>query len=469
MRVMHGLLGDVDAARMAGLSNKDKLPYALRMTDASQVSARVAASLVEVGKTLSTWPQLSSEVAINAASVAKAVRRIGLHEKLPSGRVRIDSAALLDKLDEPVGVPIALPAVETQSEQAESADITEIVVMAAIRAPSGGNAQPWHIEARDGSVGIRLAPEHTTTMDVRYRASAVAIGAATFNARIAAAAHGFVADVRFQPGDEASPLSAIVHLSAGNDPELAPLYEAMLQRETNRRRGEPATIDDQTIDLFKSAARSEGARLQLLSTPAELDRAATVLSAADRIRYLTPQLHAEMFAELRAPGDASPDSGIDMQSLELERAHLALIDILRRPEVMANLAAWNAGTGLGEDTRERVAASAAVGVISVYGDSLADYARGGSAVESIWIRAQQRGLAVQPVSPAFLYAHGDDDLRELSTPFAGHLRDLQYNFRKLANTEANESQVLVLRFSRAPRPSVRSRRRRQHRASSPPD
>jgi len=41
--------------------------------------------------------------------------------------------------------------------------------------------------------------------------------------------------------------------------------------------------------------------------------------------------------------------------------------------------------------------------------------------------------------------------------FAGHLSDLQYNFRKLADTGAGESQVLILRFGRPPRPSVRGR------------
>ena len=94
--IMHGLLGDVNTARLANLSNEDKLPYALRVADASQVSSRMAASLVEVGKTLSTWPQLSSEVALNASVIAEAVRRIGLNESLPSGRVRIDTAAMLD-------------------------------------------------------------------------------------------------------------------------------------------------------------------------------------------------------------------------------------------------------------------------------------------------------------------------------------------------------------------------------------
>jgi hypothetical protein len=241
----------------------------------------------------------------------------------------------------------------------------------------------------------------------------------------------------------------------------------MLRRETNRRRGERIPITAQTRALLGSAANTEGARLQILSESGELDHAATVLAAADRIRYLTPWLHAEMFEEIRSPGDPAAESGIDVRSLELERADLVMLDILRRSEVMANLAAWHAGTALGDDTYERVIASAAIGVISVSGQSLSDYARGGSAGESVWITAQQHGLAVQPVSPAFLYAHGDEDLRELSPAFAGELHDLQYNFHKLANTEATESHVLVLRFSRAPRPSVASRRRGLHQVSSP--
>jgi molybdopterin/thiamine biosynthesis adenylyltransferase len=465
--IMHGLLGDVDSARLANLTNQQKLPHALRMTDATQVSARMAASLIEVGKTLSTWPQVSSEVALNVSVVAEAVRRIGLRETLPSGRVRIDTAAMLDKLDETVLVPLDPPAVEEPKEQIEPAGTSEIVAAAAARAPSGGNAQPWHIEASDGSVGIRLAPEHTTTMDVGYRASAVALGAATFNARVAAAAHGLVASVDIQPGDEASPLSAMVNLSAGDDPELTAMYDAMVDRETNRRRGDGAPIPAETLELLGAAARSEGARLQILSGSAEVDRAAAILAAADRIRYLTPRLHAEMFVELRWPGDPSPESGIDVRSLELDPADLVMLDILRRSDVMVNLAAWGGGAALGDDTYGRVTASAAVGVISVLGQSLTDYARGGSAVESVWIRAQQHGLAVQPVSPAFLYAHDDEDLRDLSPAFADDLGDLQYNFRKLADTEAEESQVLVLRFCRAPRPSVASRRRGRHRVSSP--
>jgi hypothetical protein len=213
-----------------------------------------------------------------------------------------------------------------------------------------------------------------------------------------------------------------------------------------------------------TAAEREGARFRLLTSRNDIQSSAMLLAAADRIRYLTPHLHAEMFAELRWPFDPSPESGIDIRSLELPAADLAVLDVLRRPEVVAQLAQWDAGEVLGDDTRDRVNAAAAVGVVSMRGFTLPDYARAGSAIEAVWITAQRHGLAVQPVSPVFLYAQDDRDIEELSPPFRDELYRLQYNFRELASTPPDEAQALVLRFTGAPRPSVRSRRRalRQH-------
>ena len=149
-------------------------------------------------------------------------------------------------------------------------------------------------------------------------------------------------------------LQATLHLRDGGDPELAALYEPMLARETNRRVGTSHPIPADTIELLHTIAEREGAQLYLVTEPDDIARVATILAAADRIRYLTPRLHAEMISELRWPGDPCPDTGIDVLSLELEPGDLAVIDILKRPDVMAHLARWNAGTALGEDTRRRV-------------------------------------------------------------------------------------------------------------------
>jgi hypothetical protein len=99
-----------------------------------------------------------------------------------------------------------------------------------------------------------------------------------------------------------------------------------------------------------------------------------------------------------------------------------------------------------------------VAVISVPGCNWIDYACGGSAVEAVWITAQQRGFAVQPISPVFLYSRGSDDLTELSVSFADELEVLQKEFRQLVGMPAGAFPALVLRFGVGGPASVRSRR-----------
>jgi molybdopterin/thiamine biosynthesis adenylyltransferase len=457
--ILHGLLGDVDLNRLSDLTSREKVPYVLRILDASRLSSRGAASLVEVGRTLSTWPQLSGDVAIGAAAVAEAIRRISRREPLSSGRVRIDVAGALDRLADPP-MPALMEEASDEATPAELSDssIANTVAAAANRAPSGGNAQPWSLEVVDDSLTIHLVTERPSTMDVGMRASAVAVGAAMFNARVAAAAHAVLGPVEFvENGD--SPLNAVMHMQDRTDPDIAGLIRAMSSRETNRHSGKPCPITVETAELLQSAARREGARLHLAVDRESIHEAADVLAAADRIRYLTPHLHADMMSELRWPGDDSPETGIDVRSLELSHADLVTLDILRRDDVMAMLRSWDGGSGLGLDTHDRVCASAALAVITVTGATLSDYAKGGSAVESVWIVAQQQGLAVQPISPAFLYAQNDAELHRLSPTYPMSLGELQTRFRALARTEPGESQVLVLRLFDAPPASVRSRRR----------
>jgi hypothetical protein len=286
----------------------------------------------------------------------------------------------------------------------------------------------------------------------------VALGAAIFNAKVAAAAHQMLGPVSFAEDSGGAPLQATLQIRDGADPQLAGLYDAMLAREANRRLGTAQPIPGDTVQLLHAFAEREGARLQLLTNADEIATAANILANSDRARYLTPGLHAEMIAELRWPGDPLPDTGIDIRSLEFDPGELAVVDILRRPDVMANLARWNAGSVLGEGTRRQVAASSALAVISVAGGSLTDYARGGAAAEAVWIAAQQHGLAVAPISPIFLYARGARELAEVSTAFGNELRGLQDEFERLARIATGDFPVLLLRLAVSEPASVRSRR-----------
>lgn len=461
--ILHGLLGDTDIDRLAGLCSRDKVPHVLRIVDAAQGSARAAASMVEVGQTIATWPQVASDVVLGATAIAEAVRRIGLGEPLRSGRIRIDVGDALDELCDP---PPPRPPVPNRGSNSEPAGGTaELIAAAAARAPSGGNSQPWHIESRPDSVLIRLDPAHSASMDVGFRGSATAIGAALFNARVAAAAHHVLGPVDLIEGAGDAPLTAIVHLGTGSDARLAGLYPDMLGRQTNRRRGTPVQVPKATVDAMMSAAADEKCRLTVLTRVDEIAAAARLLGEADRIRYLTPHLHAEMVSELRWPADEPDGTGIDVLGLELDATALATLDILCRPDAMAWLAQWDGGEVLGAATRNSLTSCSALAVLTTTGDTLADYARGGSALQAVWIAAQTRGLAVHPVSPAFLYVRDETEFDELAPEFAPVLSRLRDEFLTLAGTAPDESQILILKLSNAPAASVRSLRsedRRSH-------
>jgi molybdopterin/thiamine biosynthesis adenylyltransferase len=462
--VLHGLLGAIDAKTLSGLTSEQKVPYVLRVIEAKQLTARGAASLIEIGHSISTWPQLAGDVAVGGAATAEAVRRIGLGEPLRSGRVSIDVAVALDSLAEPAVDSDGFEPGARDTPEARRGGAAGAVAAAAQRAPSGGNAQPWRITAAADSVTISLDTARSSGMDVAFRGSAVAVGAAAFNARVAAAAHGVLGAVELTATEGHSPLEAVIQLDGGkdggkDDRRLADLYQPMLARETNRHRGTASAIDSETIDALQSAARSEGGELRLLTGADDIGAAAALLAEAEQIRYLTPHLHADMVAEMSWSHEVASDTGIDVRSLELSDGELALLELLRRPEVMAELAAIGGGAALGADTSGRLRASSALGVVGVRGERLVDYFRGGSAAEAVWVTAAQRGVALQPISPVFLYAQRHRELAELSPSHATVLERLHTEFRNLFHAPRDETLVLVIRLFNAPATSVRSRRR----------
>ncbi|MGW5315457.1 Rv1355c family protein [Nocardia thailandica] len=459
----HGVLGATTGADLRGLTTREKAPHVLRILDPDRLSDRMAASLAEIDETVTTWPQLAGDVALGAAVVAAAVRRLGLGRKLSSGRTRVDLDADLDSLAEPVIPDDTVLTVEPAdlAPEPEPADPVTAILACAQRAPSGGNVQPWRLDTPSGLVRVTLDPSRTSAMDIGLRGSAVAVGAALYNARAAAAAHGLLGETRFVTGDRAAPLTAELRLGDGTDAALAADYPAALARETSRHLGDARPLPPEAGTVLAAAAAAESANLRVLTAAPDLAAAADLLGDSDRVRYLTPQLHAQLYGELRWPGE-DLRTGIDIRSLEPAPDELAEIQVGRRADVMARLRDWQAGRALGDFTADRVKASSAlVAVTFATGGGrpdLAGYARAGAAVERVWLAAQRLGLAVQPVSPVFLYAGRREDLRIVSPEFTDTLATIQGHFLDLLGVPVDESVALVLRLSFAAAASVRSRR-----------
>ena len=478
--LFHGLLAGLRSSDLAGLTIQQKAPYVLRILGAADLSSRGAASLLEVGDTITGWPQLGSDVTLGAATAAAAVRRFGVSGDLPSGRIRFDVEEILSAIG-PVALnpeaeadpdngytyetdgsfsdSFALTAAAAELPAPDVADPIDIIVDAARWAPSGGNIQPWRFEADANQIRMYLVPERTTTMDVRHRGSYVAIGAALFNARVAAASLKSLGECQLFPEGAPSHHVATLLMGESTDYELAPLEPRVRTRVANRKVGDAEPIDNEILTLLSQGVEREGSRLRLATNRKQIDALAEVLAESDRIRFLLPKLHREMVGELRFPGQDSLDEGLDVRTLELSPPEMAALELLRRPDVMEHLAQWRAGQGLGARTRAIVSSSSALAVVTMPRSDPAWYVRGGAAVERMWLTAEQHGLAVQPVSPVFLYAVDEKDFLRLGGErHVDTLFDLSQRFNQLWDLDDGEHVALVLRLSHAPPPSTRSAR-----------
>jgi hypothetical protein len=303
-------------------------------------------------------------------------------------------------------------------------------------------------------------------MDVRFRGSYVAIGAAVLNARVAAAAHGLLGPVELFPQGDESDLVAILNFHTGdesgqmaNDADLASLYPGMLERSTNRMPGRPGPIDGTIVEELHRQVAGQGARLHLLTSADVIDDYAELLGESDRLRFLSPLLHREMMSEMRWPGQDRLDRGIDVRTLELDEADLGKLLVARRPDVMADLAAWDGGRALGEVTRDRVRSSTALAVVTVTDSRPESYVRGGGALQRLWLAAEGAGLTVQPVSPLSIFAVDAGDFEGLVPgPYVARLEALSARLRALAQLQDDEALVLVVRLSHSVPPTARSLR-----------
>ena len=173
--IFHGLAGDVDPARLSGLSTEDKIPYVLDIIGAETVSPRLRASFVEIGQSLSSWPQLASAVFYGGAATCDVIRRINLGQMRNSGRYFVDVEQLIPNtaaepavsdapearvpppLDDGYMITVAQTCAKhstTARRDAARPSRQQIAAMVAdaILAPSGGNCQPWRWLSHDGAL-----------------------------------------------------------------------------------------------------------------------------------------------------------------------------------------------------------------------------------------------------------------------------------------------------------------------------
>lgn len=454
----HGLT-DVKASELKDLSRRDKAGYALAILEGEEISPRLAASMIEIDYTVSSWAQLASDVTQGAALVTTAVRRIGTGRATPSSRTRMNMDMTLEKggLPKPFSIDDS-----AEKEPAFTGFLQEDMLLAARFAPSPGNIQPWNIAWTKNKLNLEIDKSLTTSMDVNFRGAMVALGAASLNAEIVAAHHEVQCEIENFPLKSNSDLVTRFSLGKASviDQNLKQFYPYLLSRKTNRELSTRKPLSAKIMKDLSSVTKHYPVKLHMLSTKDQLADYAEISIESDRLRHICKHLHSEMMQELVWPGKDSLEQGIDVRTLGLETKDLNVLPILERADVMNELAAWDAGQALGDYNRDRIKSASAMVVLTIKNDSDLDYVVGGKALQHFWLTAEQHGLSIQPISPIFLYANDELDVERLmKNELKDEVTNLQQGFNDLLKIGVKEYPVLVLKISFSEEAKFRSLRK----------
>ncbi len=99
--LFHGRTGEATSSDVARMNKGELLTFLLAVVDGPRLSPAMREAVGEIGRSLSSWPQLASGVTLGGALVADTARRILLGELIPSGRTYIDLDELVPALCPP--------------------------------------------------------------------------------------------------------------------------------------------------------------------------------------------------------------------------------------------------------------------------------------------------------------------------------------------------------------------------------
>jgi molybdopterin/thiamine biosynthesis adenylyltransferase len=492
--VLHGLLENLDIAKLKTLkTNEDKIPYMLDIVGIDTISTRAKASMMEIGETISTWPQLASAVTLGGGITADVSRRVLLNYYTGSGRFYIDVEEIIKNDNTNVKesnfvfknnfnasiekeiidfIKSDAQIVSDKSIELDKKLITEIV-LDATKAPSGGNAQPW-IWYHKGKKLYLLQDvlRSSPLLDYDRMASRVALGAAIENLILSTQNNNLNIKINYFPNQADKNLVASFEFFETNysSSEIekkfsSNLYSLINLRLTNRNIENRIEIPTEELaELANVANEIEGCELKIITDLNKINELGSIIAEVEKLRIMHDEGHKNFLDEIRwtPQENLKTKDGIDIETCDLTIAELTGFKMAKDKKVIQYLNQWKGGTAFEKLSKKSTAGASALGLITMPTYSKESVVDGGRAMEKVWIKANGLGIAFQPQSPAtFLFArlihgHGeglDDNMLE-------RLPMLRKKYKEIWNIENdNMGEIFLFRLFKGAKPVVNSLRR----------
>ena len=281
--------------------------------------------------------------------------------------------------------------------RAELDQLTE-VTLAALRAPSVLNTQPWRWRFLGDTAELLLDPDRQlSALDPDGRLQLISCGATLDHALAALRADGYAGAVERLPDDGRPELVARLH----RGPRCAAdrrNYEAIYRRHTDRRPFDEASPEPADLDALRAVAERHGVHLRLL-TSAELPSFGDIADVADVVEHADRSLAAD----LRHWITRSPDQ------------HDGLPGWTTAPDTWRQVPSrtFHRGPSPQEPPGAGTDRGTVYGVLLVEHDDRRGWLATGEALSDVWLTLTARGLVASPISEVVEVASARRALRAL--------------------------------------------------------
>jgi len=289
-------------------------------------------------------------------------------------------------------------------------DAVRKILDAAVRAPSGENAQPWHFvvrgRGRDTEIEVRLSKDRERSLySWGDRASYVALGAAIENIHIFAPSVGFSSHIHSLPVHQDLELVARIRLTMTNG-QKDPLSDHIFDRVTNRKPYSNSNLTQQQRISLQDEARRSGGDLRFADSKEDRSHLAAVGSTNEMLMLANPIMHEFFFSHVNwtKEEDMRKMVGFYIDTLELPPPAKVGFRVM---------SSWSRAKFLNMLGFNKIAASqnaaiyeqcGAFGAIVSKSESPLSAIEAGRTLQRIWLEATRLGLSVQPMAGVLFLA-----------------------------------------------------------------
>ena len=485
--MLHNLLGDVSWKGLQNLSNEQKVPMMMKLAAFKKITQRQKLTVLEISQSISTWPQLGSNVVMGAGVTADVARRILLNQLNISGRFYVDVEGIIknEQPDMPFYTPPILEKLsvenmhriagkissgKTENDAVVSKGIIETIVSDATTAPSSGNDQPWKFLFKENRLFLFNEEERAYSFgNYNNQASYISLGAAIENIVLSAHRHQLEVSVTLFPiSDEPICIACFDYkIQADETTENHShdtLYNFVRERCTNRKITSNEPLSAELITQLQAAAESvESIKSSFVIDKEALHTLGKIISAGDRIRIMHPQGHYDFFnREIRYTAEEvqKKKTGMDIATLELSPQAALALDILRNDEGIQVLREINGLQALKSVSVVNTINSAAMGFIEADSSTPVDFINGGRAMQRQWLAATELGYAYHPmVIPLYLFYRLTSGNGEgLAEKEIEEVNEMRQQFMEIFPGEEKRGEILLFRVFKADEITIRSPR-----------